>query len=90
MLLIRSVLVMVPVVLLINGFSKGDWIDATLFALAVAVGLTLEMLPMIVSSNLAKGAMARRKVDCQTAERRPEPWRDGSALHRQNRHPDAG
>lgn len=64
MLLIRFMLIMVPVVLLINGFSKGDWIDATLFALAVAVGLTPEMLPMIVSSNLAKGAMAlaRRKV----------------------------
>ncbi|RPE02336.1 magnesium-translocating P-type ATPase [Candidatus Pantoea deserta] len=64
MLLIRFMLVMVPVVLLINGFSKGDWIDATLFALAVAVGLTPEMLPMIVSSNLAKGAMAlaQRKV----------------------------
>lgn len=57
-------LVMVPVVLLINGFSKGDWVEASLFALAVAVGLTPEMLPMIVSSNLAKGAiaMSRRKV----------------------------
>ncbi|MDU1575845.1 MAG: magnesium-translocating P-type ATPase [Pantoea sp.] len=64
MLLIRFMLIMVPVVLLINGFSKGDWTDAALFALAVAVGLTPEMLPMIVSSNLAKGAMAmaRRKV----------------------------
>lgn len=64
MLLIRFMLIMVPVVLLINGFSKGDWVDATLFALAVAVGLTPEMLPMIVSSNLAKGAMAlaQRKV----------------------------
>ncbi|WP_312759098.1 magnesium-translocating P-type ATPase [Pantoea brenneri] len=63
-LLIRFMLVMVPVVLLLNGFSKGDWMDATLFALAVAVGLTPEMLPMIVSANLAKGAiaMARRKV----------------------------
>ncbi|WP_343463630.1 magnesium-translocating P-type ATPase [Pantoea sp.] len=63
-LLIRFMLVMVPVVLLINGFTKGDWLDATLFALAVAVGLTPEMLPMIVSSNLAKGAiaMSRRKV----------------------------
>ena len=63
-LLIRFMLVMVPVVLLINGFSKGDWMDATLFALAVAVGLTPEMLPMIVSANLAKGAiaMSRRKV----------------------------
>ncbi|PWC17183.1 magnesium-translocating P-type ATPase [Brenneria roseae subsp. roseae] len=63
-LLIRFMVVMVPVVLLINGFTKGDWMEASLFALAVAVGLTPEMLPMIVSSNLAKGAiaMARRKV----------------------------
>lgn len=63
-LLIRFMLVMVPVVLLINGLTKGDWLDAALFALAVAVGLTPEMLPMIVSSNLAKGAiaMSRRKV----------------------------
>ncbi|WP_255416846.1 magnesium-translocating P-type ATPase [Erwinia sp. JUb26] len=63
-LLIRFMLVMVPIVLLLNGYSKGDWSDALLFALAVAVGLTPEMLPMIVSSNLAKGAIAlsRRKV----------------------------
>lgn len=63
-LLIRFMLIMVPVVLLINGFTKGDWGEATLFALAVAVGLTPEMLPMIVSANLAKGAvgMAKRKV----------------------------
>ncbi len=63
-LLIRFMLVMVPVVLLINGYTKGDWSDALLFALAVAVGLTPEMLPMIVSSNLAKGAIAlsKRKV----------------------------
>ena len=63
-LLIRFMLVMVPIVLLLNGFTKGDWPDAFMFALAVAVGLTPEMLPMIVSSNLAKGAMAmaRRKV----------------------------
>ncbi|BCP52346.1 magnesium-translocating P-type ATPase [Kaistia sp. 32K] len=63
-LLIRFMLVMVPIVFLINGLTKGDWMEALLFALAVAVGLTPEMLPMIVSSNLAKGAvaMARRKV----------------------------
>lgn len=62
--LIRFMLVMVPVVLFINGFTKGDWGEATLFALAVAVGLTPEMLPMIVSANLAKGAvaMAKQKV----------------------------
>ncbi|NIF19256.1 magnesium-translocating P-type ATPase [Pantoea sp. Cy-639] len=63
-LLIRFMLVMVPVVFVLNGVVKGDWSDALLFALAVAVGLTPEMLPMIVSANLAKGAvaMARRKV----------------------------
>lgn len=63
-LLIRFMLIMVPIVLLINGFTKGDWGEAALFALAVAVGLTPEMLPMIVSANLAKGAvgMAKRKV----------------------------
>lgn len=63
-LLIRFALVMVPVVLLINGLTKGDWVDASLFALSVAVGLTPEMLPMIVTSTLAKGAvtLSRRKV----------------------------
>ncbi|MDR2699219.1 MAG: magnesium-translocating P-type ATPase [Nitrososphaerota archaeon] len=57
-LLIRFMLVMVPIVLFINGFTKGDWPEATLFALSVAVGLTPEMLPMIVTTCLAKGAMA--------------------------------
>ncbi len=63
-LLIRFMLVMVPIVFIINGVTKGDWVTALTFALAVAVGLTPEMLPMIVSANLAKGAvaMARRKV----------------------------
>ncbi len=63
-LLIRFALVMVPVVLLVNGFTKGNWTEAFLFALAVAVGLTPEMLPMIVTSTLAKGAviLSRKKV----------------------------
>jgi len=63
-LLIRFALVMVPIVLLINGFTKGDWAEAFLFALSVAVGLTPEMLPMVVTSTLAKGAVAlsRKKV----------------------------
>lgn len=63
-LLIRFMLVMVPIVLFINGFTKGDWFQAVLFALSVAVGLTPEMLPMIVTTNLAKGAvtMARKKT----------------------------
>jgi len=63
-LLIRFALVMVPLVLAINGFTKGDWMEAFLFALSVAVGLTPEMLPMIVTSTLAKGAvqLSRQKV----------------------------
>jgi Mg2+-importing ATPase len=60
-LLIRFMLVMVPVVLFINGFTKGDWMQAVLFALSVAVGLTPEMLPMIVTTCLAKGAVAMSK-----------------------------
>ena len=59
--LIRFMLVMVPVVFLINGFSKGSWLEAFLFALSIAVGLTPEMLPMIVSANLAKGAVSMSK-----------------------------
>ncbi|OJX33480.1 MAG: magnesium-translocating P-type ATPase [Burkholderiales bacterium 68-12] len=63
-LLIRFMLVMVPLVFLLNGFTKGDWLQALLFALSVAVGLTPEMLPMIVTSTLAKGAvfLSRKKV----------------------------
>lgn len=57
-LMLRFILVMVPAVFLINGLTKGDWLQALLFALAVAVGLTPEMLPMIVTMNLAKGAIA--------------------------------
>ena len=57
-LMIRFIMVMAPGVFLINGFTKGDWLEALLFAVAVAVGLTPEMLPMIVTVNLAKGAMA--------------------------------
>ena len=60
-LMIRFIMVMVPAVFLINGFTKGDWLEALLFAVAVAVGLTPEMLPMIVTVNLAKGAMAMAK-----------------------------
>jgi Mg2+-importing ATPase len=63
-LLIRFMLVMVPLVFFINGWTKGNWMDAFFFGLSVAVGLTPEMLPMIVTANLARGAvaMARRKV----------------------------
>jgi Mg2+-importing ATPase len=62
-LLIRFMMVMVPIVFFINGLSKGQWTDAFFFAVAVAVGLTPEMLPMIVNANLARGAltMSRQK-----------------------------
>ena len=62
--LICYMLVMVPVVLFINGFTKGDWLNAFLFAISIAVGLTPEMLPMIVTTSLARGAvaMSRKKV----------------------------
>jgi Mg2+-importing ATPase len=63
-LMIRFMLVMVPLVFLINGLTKHNWMDAFFFALAVAVGLTPEMLPMIVSVCLSRGAitMSRKKV----------------------------
>lgn len=62
--LIRFMLIMVPIVLFINGFTKGNWMHATLFAISIAVGLTPEMLPMIVTTSLARGAvaMSRKRV----------------------------
>lgn len=62
--LIRFMMVMAPIVLFINGYTKGDWVEALLFALSIAVGLTPEMLPMIVTTSLAKGAveMAKKKT----------------------------
>lgn len=64
LLLIRFMAVMVPAVFVINGLSKGDWSESFIFAIAVAVGLTPEMLPVVVTANLAKGAvsMAKEKV----------------------------
>jgi len=60
-LLIRFMMFMTPTVFLINGVTKGDWSEAFLFAMSIAVGLTPEMLPMIVTSTLAKGAVALSK-----------------------------
>ncbi len=63
-LIMRFVLVMVPLVFVINGLTKGNWSEAFFFAIAVAIGLTPEMLPMIVTVCLSKGAIAmgRKKV----------------------------
>lgn len=60
-LMIKFIFILSPVVFLINGFAKGDWWQAFLFAIAVAVGLTPEMLPMIVTVNLSKGAISLSK-----------------------------
>ncbi len=62
-LMLRFMAVMVPVVFLINGVTKHDWFEAFMFAVAVAVGLTPEMLPMIVAINLAKGALKMASKD---------------------------
>ena len=59
--LIRFMLVMVPLVFVINGVTKGDWLAAFLFGISIAVGLTPEMLPMIVTTCLAKGALSMSK-----------------------------
>ena len=63
-LMLAFIAVMAPLVFLVNGWTKGNWLEAFLFAMAVAVGLTPEMLPMLVTVNLAKGALAmsRRQV----------------------------
>lgn len=60
-LLIRFMLIMAPMVVIINGVTKGDWLQALLFGLSVAVGLTPEMLPMIVTTNLVKGSNVMAK-----------------------------
>lgn len=64
LLLIRFMLIMVPIVFMVNGITKGDWMEAFIFAISVAVGLTPEMQPMIVTANLSKGAMvmSRKKT----------------------------
>ena len=60
-LMIKFIFILAPIVFLINGFVKGDWWQALFFAIAIAVGLTPEMLPMIVTVNLSKGAMSMAK-----------------------------
>ena len=91
-LMLRFMLVMVPLVFVINWVTKGSWHEAFFFALAVAVGLTPEMLPMIVTVCLSKGAlaMAREKGHRQADQRHSKPRGDGCAVHRQDRHAHDG
>ena len=68
--LIKFVVIMVILVFIINGYTKHDWLNAFLFAISVAVGLTPEMLPVIVSANLAKGAVSMSKKRTVVKENR--------------------
>lgn len=61
MILIKFMAIMAPTIFIINGITDGDWLEAFLFGISIAVGLTPEMLPMIVTTNLAKGAVAMSK-----------------------------
>ena len=83
-MLIRFILVMTPVVFLINGITKHNWLEALLFAVSVAVGLTPEMLPMVVTANLAKGRGRDGPPQDrgEAAQFHPELRRHGHPLHR--------
>ena len=76
--------IMVPLVFIINGLTKHNWVEAFFFALAVAVGLTPEMLPMIVSVSLSKGAilMSKKKVIVKTVKCHSEFWGNEYPLRR--------
>ena len=83
-LMIRFILVMVPTVFLINGLTKHDWLEALLFAVAVAVGLTPEMLPMIVTVNEPRQRRDRhvtQEGDREAAQRHPELRGNGCPMH---------
>jgi Mg2+-importing ATPase len=86
--LIRFMLVMVPIVLAVNGFVTGDWAQAGMFAAAVAVGLTPEMLPVNHQPGAGSAAALAPAGDRQTAQRHPGPGRDGRAVRGQDRYLD--
>lgn len=89
-LLIRFMLVMVPIVFVINGITKDDWMEALLFAISIAVGLTPEMLPMIVTTCRERGGCDEQKENHhQEPVFHPEPGINERSLHRQDRDTDA-
>ncbi len=92
LLMLGFMAVMVPLVFLINGVTKGSWGDAFFFAVAVAVGLTPEMLPMIVTICLSKGCAGdgQKEGHRQAHQRHPKPGGDGHVVRRQDRHADQG
>lgn len=77
-LMIRFMLVMVFAVFFIVGLTKGNWLEALLFGISIAVGLTPEMLPMIITANLAKGALSMARKRSSSSDCRPSrtsgPW----------------
>ena len=83
-LLVRLMLFMVPVVLLLNGFVKGNWLHAVLFAISIAIGLTPEMLPVIVTACLARGAvsMSRHQVIVKCTDKTGTLTQDKIVLER--------
>ena len=90
--LIRFMLVMVPLVFFINGITKGDWLDAFLFGISIAVGLTPEMLPDDRDDLPCQGCgLHEQKADHrQEPQLHPELWSHRYPLHRQDRNADAG
>ncbi len=92
MLIMRLTVLMVLFVLMVNTLTHKPLLESFLFALALAVGLTPELLPMVVSVTLARGAlrMAEQARDRQTACSHPESRLDGRAMHRQDRHAHGG
>ena len=92
MLILRLTMLLVLFVLLVKRCLHRPLLESFLFAVALAVGLTPELLPMIVSVTLARGAlrMAKRAGHRQAPGRDPRPRQHGRALHRQDRHAHRG
>ena len=88
--LLRFMGVLIPIVFVACGLTKGNWAAAFLFALSVAVGLTPEMLPMVINACLAKGSasMGKKQTVVKKHSRHAGLWKHGRTLRRQNRNVD--